>query len=473
MKLFSLLKDLNYRAVGCLGVDILGLYHSDVSVKEGGLFFCLRGTRVDGSDFVHSAVSNGAVAVVTEQEIPMLGVTQVVVKNAREAMSKIACKFYGNPTSKLKIIAVTGTNGKTTISTMISNSLNFLGKKSAVIGTNGIFFGETKIDTGMTTPDPIDLQKYFSLMVKNKIEYVCMEVSAHAIDLHKIDGFKFEVSVFSNLTEDHLDYFKTMQKYYNAKLKLFNESHSKFAIINADDEYGKMILQSINIPKFTYAIDSKADFKTDKTYTFERGQQFYLNNNRIVLKMFGKFNVYNALACYACLQALGFVKDDVISAIESLKPVDGRFNVYSVGGRFYVVDYAHTPDGLKNVLLTCKELANGYRIISVFGCGGNRETQKRSIMGEISSKYADLTIITSDNSRFEKREDIAKDILKGFLNDNYLVELDRTKAIKKSFEVSAKGDVILVAGKGCEPYIDECGVKSPYLDKNEILKLGE
>ena len=473
MKLFSLLKNVSCRIVGNSVVEISGLYHKDTEVKEGGMFFCLRGTRVDGIDFVHSAIKNGAVAIVTEQEIQNLsGVTQVVVRSARESMSLIACKFFGEPAKKLKLIGVTGTNGKTTITNMISSVLEYAGFKVAIVGTNGVFIKGVKYDSGMTTPDPIELQKYFSIMIKQKIEYVCMEVSAHAIDLHKIDGCLFNCVVFTNLTEDHLDYFKTMKNYFETKAKLFSRKYTNFGVINIDDECGEELAKRINFPFVTYSINSDADYVASNIRCVGGGQEFYLNSLQIIkLVMAGKFNVSNALASIAVLKNVGLSDEVIFNGLKTMPSVEGRFNSFVIKNRHVVVDYAHTPDGLKNILKACRDMAEGKKVISVFGCGGNRETQKRSKMGEISSKYADFTIITSDNPRFEKREDIAREIEKGVVGKDYLIELDRSSAIRLAFKKSDAGDVIVVAGKGAEDYIDENGVKIPYSDLAEIEKI--
>ncbi len=471
MKLYSLLKNITCRVFGTTALDISGLYHNHTDVKENGLFFCLRGTRVDGKDFVLSAIKNGAVAIVTEQEIAGLSnTTQIIVKNARETMSLIACKFYGNPADKLKIIGVTGTNGKTTITNMIAFVLNNLNKKCAVVGTNGIYFGNSYYDVGMTTPDPIELQRYFSLMLKNKIEYVCMEVSAHAIDLNKVSGFQFEQVIFTNLTEDHLDYFKTMENYFLAKSKLFTRKHAKLAILNLDDEYGKRLENSITLSHFGYAINGNADIKATDIRLCGAGQKFKVGEDDVSLEFAGKFNVYNALASILSLEKLGFDKADILREFAKMPPVAGRFNSYLIDSKLIVIDYAHTPDGLENILKSCRELAQNTRLISVFGCGGNRDSQKREIMGNISSKLADFTFITSDNPRFEKRENIARDIEKGMINKNYKIVLDRSKAIEEAIKFSSAGDVIVIAGKGAENYIDENGVKIPYSDSAEIEK---
>ncbi len=474
MKLFSLLKNMNVRVLGNVAVEIKGLYHKDTEVKEGGIFFSLRGTRVDGNSYVLSAIKNGAVAVVTEQEIQNLShVTQVVVKNAREAMSQIACKFFGNPASKLSLIGITGTNGKTTTAGMISSILTSAGKKVGVIGTNGVYVRGERFESGMTTPDPIELQKYFQLMVRAKVEYVVMEVSAHAIELSKIAGFVFDVVAFTNLTEDHLDYFKTMEKYFMAKAKLFQRKHANFAVINADDAYGLRLLSSINLPYVTYSNSGiNAMFYANQIEPKGAGQTFKLNGKfDFELGFAGKFNVSNALAAIAVAEHLGFNETEIALGLKSMKPVDGRFNSVLVGEVMVVIDYAHTPDGLKNILCACREIAGDGKLISVFGCGGNRDSAKRPIMGEISADIADYTFVTSDNPRFEKREDIAKDIVKGIKTKNYCVVLDRPKAILEAIKMANAKDVVVVAGKGSEPYIDENGEKMPYSDLAEIEKI--
>ena len=474
MKLFKLLKNHKCRTVGNVSVEITGLYHKDTEVKDGGLFFCLRGTNVDGTDYVKSAINNGAVAIVTEHEIQNLfGITQIIVKNARETMSQLACEFFGNPARKMKIIGVTGTNGKTTISTMIARGFEFAGKKVGIVGTNGIFISGKRYDAFMTTPDPIVLQFYFSKMLKAKCEYVCMEVSAHALDQGRVNGFKFDLVIFTNLSEDHLDYFKTMERYFEAKAKLFTPNHSKHALINIDDDAGKFLADCINIPFSAYSINEKSSYFASKIKPHETSQEFYFNNNNLfMINMMGRFNVSNALAAIAALRHFGIEMNVLVQAFEKMKPIDGRFNLRVVGGIKIVVDYAHTPDGLENLLKASRELAFQNRLVVVFGCGGNREVQKRPKMGEIASRLADFVIITSDNPRFEKREMIAKDIEKGVTSSNYLIELDRSKAIDKAVKMCESGDVVVIAGKGSENYIDENGEKTPYSDFEEIEKLG-
>ncbi len=473
MKLFKLTKNYKCRILGNMNIDITGLYHKDTEVKSGGLFFCLRGTRVDGTNYIKSAISNGAVAIVTEHEISNLfGVTQIVVKNAREAMSYISCVFFGEPASKLKLIGVTGTNGKTTITTMIANVLEYAKIKVGLIGTNGIFVAGKKYESSMTTPDPIELQKYLALMVRQKCEYVCMEVSAHALDLCKLDGFKFDMAVFTNLTEDHLDYFKTMQRYFDTKSKLFTSKHSKYALINLDANEGVKLASCINIPFSTYSINKKGSYFASQICSYQTKQKFYFNNNyEIKINMAGRFNVSNALAAISVLTYFKIPIRTIQSAFKEMSAVSGRFNTQVVYGVKIVIDYAHTPDGLLNLLKASRELAEDKRLIVVFGCGGNRETQKRSKMGEISSQNADFVIISSDNPRFENRLSIAKDIEQGMVNNNYLIELDRGTAIKKAIRMANVGDVVVIAGKGSENYLDENGEKTPYSDFEEVEKI--
>ncbi|MBQ8425936.1 MAG: UDP-N-acetylmuramoyl-L-alanyl-D-glutamate--2,6-diaminopimelate ligase [Clostridia bacterium] len=471
MKLFSLLKDIKCRVFGNLNLNISGLFHKDTEVKENGLFFCVRGIRVDGNSFIQGAINNGAVAIVTDQEVSGVNVTQIIVKNVRETMSLISCKFYGNPADKIKIIGVTGTNGKTTITTIISNILNNLGKKCALIGTNGVFINGEKFETGMTTPDPIELQKYLSLIVKKKIEYVAMEVSAHAIDLNKIAGITFSQMIFTNLTEDHLDYFKTMEKYFETKSKVFSNKYTKLSIINIDDGFGEIIASSIKTQCFTYStINNKSDlFASDIKQTIN-GQTFKCFSNNYFLPILGIFNLYNSLAVILSLKNLGISENQIALELKNIEPISGRFNFYNVCDKKVIIDYAHTPDGLANILNACKEIANDNKVICVFGCGGDRDKNKRPIMGEIASMLSDFTFITSDNPRFEDKQKIINDIEKGMTNDKYKIVIDRKKAIIEALDYAKAGDLVVIAGKGAENYIEENGIIIPYSDKSEIEK---
>jgi len=473
MKLCSLIKNINCRIFGSTAVEIKGLYHKDTEVKDQGLFFCLRGTKVDGNNFVHSAIKNGAVAIVTEQEIHSIrNITQIIVKNARLAMSLIACRFFGNPAEKLKLIGVTGTNGKTTITNMLASILEYSGKKTAIIGTNGVFINGVRYETNMTTPDPIEFQKYLAFMIKKHIEFVCVEVSAHAIDLNKIEGIKFESVIFTNLTEDHLDYYKTMENYFLAKAKLFSKKYAKFASLNIDDKYSEKIINSINIPFVTYSKVSDADYIAKKIKIDNGKQKIIINNSyEIDLPMLGDFNISNALAAISSLSLFNISQNDIVNGLNNLRQVEGRFNSYIINGITIIIDYAHTPDGLKNILIAAKEIAKGNKIICIFGCGGNRDSQKRSLMGKIADDLSDFIFITNDNPRFEKPSKIAEDIVVGIKSNSFEIELDRSKAIKKAVLLAKKNDVVVIAGKGAENYIEENGIKIPYSDYDEVEKI--
>lgn len=472
VKLFNLLKGVKCRVLGSLLVDIGGLYHNDKDVKENGLFFCLNGLKNNGIKFVNSAINNGAVVIVSECEIKgLLGVTQILVKNARKAMSLIAKNFYGNPSKELKLIGVTGTNGKTSTTHMINDMLKQLGYTSAIIGTNGVIYNGKVLNTNMTTPDPIELQKIFRLLVNAGVKYVCMEVSAHSIYLDKIEGLKFELVIFSNLTEDHLDYFKTMDNYFEAKRKLFSKKYAKTALVNIDDEYGEKMVACINMPVKTYSIYSESNYKASGLCFENFKQTFEFCGQRLESQFLGEFNVYNLLSAIACLDILNMSLMDIQKTILNMKLIPGRFNQIVINKKLFIIDYAHTPDGLLNVLMLSKKIAKSNKLVCVFGCGGDRETQKRSKMGEISTKIADFTIITSDNPRFEDKLKIIKDVESGVVNRDYKVVIDRKDAIKYSDKISNVGDVVLIAGKGCEDYIDEMGVKIKYSDYEEVEKL--
>ena len=472
MKLFKLLKGIKCRVFGSMLIEIKGLYHNDKEVCDGGMFFCLNGTNSRGLNYASSAVESGAVVVVSEREIQGLhNVTQVLVKNVRKAMSLISKNFYENPAKNLKLIGVTGTNGKTSTTYMISSMLESLGFSSAIIGTNGVVYKGKRIETGMTTPDPIELQKILYNLAKDGVMYVCMEVSAHSIFYNKIEGLMFDAVIFSNLTEDHLDFFGSMEEYFQAKRKLFSKKYAKTAIINVDDEYGRRLVESINMSTKTYSIYSKSDYRSINLGVKSFRQQIKLVGQKIDSGLLGEFNIYNLTSAVACLSVLEIEIQNLQKLISEIKEIPGRFNTRVIKQKLFIIDYAHTPDGLENVLKLCKTLVSDKKIICVFGCGGNREAQKRSKMGEISSKYADFTIITTDNPRFEEKHKIAKDIEAGIKNRDYKIVLDRAEAIKFANIISNEGDVILIAGKGSENYIDEKGEKKYYSDYDEIEKL--
>ena len=474
MKLFSLVKNFKCRIFGNLNIEISGLYHHDKEVRQGGLFFCIKGTEKNGELYVNSAIENGAVAVVTNHEINGICVPQIIVNDTRHAMSIIAANFYGNPAKSLNIVGVTGTNGKTSITYILKSMFDLLKIKSALIGTNGVLFEDKLIQTGMTTPDPIELHRLFSIFKQKGIKNVFMEVSAHALDLKKLDGIVFDAMIFTNLTEDHLDYFGDMQTYFKAKQKAFLPNQTRLSILNIDDPFGMSLFRGIKTKVLSYSTTSESDIKASNIEVENFKQKFKINGMDFSSNLLGKFNVSNILSCVCYMKNLGYSLEKLAELVKSVQPVPGRFNSYDINGKLFIIDYAHTPDGLENVLKLCLELkSKDAKLISVFGCGGNRETQKRKIMGEISSKLANFSIITTDNPRFESRETIADDIIQGMKNKNYLVILDRCDAIKYAYNIANPGDIVLIAGKGEENYIDELGIKKPYSDKNEVLKLRE
>ena len=474
MKLSELIAGLNVKQIiGNTNVEIKEVKTDSNFVSEGDLFICISGGNFDGHDFVQQAMYYGASAIVTEKEL-QISLPQVIVEDSRIAMSVIASNFYGHPDKKLKIIGVTGTNGKTTTTHIIKKILDLSGIKSGIIGTLGAFYGDKFIEPTLTTPDPLTLYKILKDMLEDGVEIVAMEVSAHSLALDKLYGIQFEVAVFTNFTQDHLDYFKSMDEYKRAKLKLFSEFVCKYKVLNADDENYKDFLTASN-ESISYGIFSPSDvFAMDIKDEGDRSK-FILNLfdcvYRVELKLKGEFNVYNALAAVTAVSVVGVRVDDAVYGLENISVVSGRMErVYSNDFSVYV-DYAHTPDGLQKALSTLKTPEN--RLVCVFGCGGNRDKTKRKIMGEISGKFADFTIITSDNPRFEEPMDIIYDIEDGIakVNKNYVAIQDRSQAIEYAINHAKKGDVILVAGKGSENYQDILGIKHVFKDKDIIEEI--
>ncbi|MBE7089856.1 MAG: UDP-N-acetylmuramoyl-L-alanyl-D-glutamate--2,6-diaminopimelate ligase [Clostridiales bacterium] len=474
MKLSDLIVGLNVKEInGNVDVEINEVKTDSNFVSDGDLFICINGGNFDGHDFVQQAMYYGASAIITERRL-QISLPQVVVEDCRIAMSVIASNFYGHPDKKLKLIGVTGTNGKTTTTHIIKKILDLSGIKSGIIGTLGAFYGDKFIEPTLTTPDPLTLYKILKDMLETGVEIVAMEVSAHSLALDKLYGLQFEVAVFTNFTQDHLDYFKTMDEYKKAKLKLFSEFKCKYKVLNADDEsYKDFALASRE--SISYGIFSPSDvFAMDIVDAGDRSK-FILNLFDCVydveLKLKGEFNVYNALAAVTAVSVVGIRVDDAVYGLENISVVSGRMErIYSNGFSVYV-DYAHTPDGLKKALTTLKTPEN--RLVCVFGCGGNRDKTKRKTMGEISGQFADFTIITSDNPRFEEPMDIIYEIEDGIakVNKNYVAIQDRLQAIEYAINHARNGDVILVAGKGSENYQDILGIKHVFKDKDIIEEI--
>lgn len=474
MNLRELLKNIDCEVYGDENIEIENLTHNSKVENINGLFFALNGNNVNGLDYVYEAIENGAKVVVSEEKIDE-NITNVVVKDARKAMSLIAKEFYFSPADKLFIVGVTGTNGKTTTTYMLKSIFEKAGKKVGVIGTNGIMINNKKYASDFTTPDPILLQKTLSEMVENGVDIVCMETSAHALELQKLWGIMTDIALFTNLSQDHLDYFKNMNNYFEAKRKYFTRDYARFGVVNIDDPYGKIIYETSEIPLISYSKvkESQSDIKAEDIKTKSSGQEFMVKSMKgdfiINLNMLGSFNVSNALGAITAAIMAGVDIKDIQSALENLEKVDGRFNSYFINGARVIVDYAHTPDGLENILKSAREFTEN-RLISVFGCGGNRDKGKRHIMGEISTSLADLTIITSDNPRFEDPIDIIEDVERGVVSGDYLLETDRITAIKKALNIAKQGDTIVISGKGAENYFDINGEKIPYKTDAGIIQ---
>lgn len=479
MLLKELLKDYKDAIIHGNDKDITveNLFIDSRQTVENGLFFCLVGGRSNSHEFVEQAILNGAVAVVTEKKLS-IDVPQVIVSDSRAALGKLSSIFFGEPSKKMKVIGITGTNGKTTTSYMLSSILKTAEKKVGVIGTLGIRCMEEKMDSLLTTPDPITLQETLSYMVNKGIEYVIMEVSAHALYYKKVAGIQFYGCIFTNLTQDHLDFFQTMQGYKQAKLQLFPMDVCPFAILNGDDTVGREIalLRKENDVLF-YGLDTPTDCFAVITHETLRGTECMFNINdklcRVSLSLAGTHNVYNALAAGACAYKLGVSIENVAKGLSAIKSVEGRLERIenSLNAEIYV-DFAHTPDGLGNVLDALRKHCKG-RLICVFGCGGNRDKEKRALMGEIAAKKSDFTILTSDNPRYEDPLDIISEIEKGYrrFSVRYVVVPDRKKGLEYALDCLNKGDVLLIAGKGAEEYQEIMGIKYPFKDQDIIEKL--
>ncbi len=470
MKITELFKNINYELQGD-DVDIQSLQKNSKDEIINGLFFCYNGVDNDGKFYVKQAINNGAVAVVVEEFLD-INITQVKVNNVRKHIAKVCSNFYNNPDKELKIIGISGTNGKTTSSYILQNILKVADKKVGVIGTNAVMIGDIFFRATLTTPDPIELFDIFSKMKNAGVEYVVMEVSAHAIDLYKVWGVTFEVGLFTNLTRDHLDYFGNMTRYKETKMRFFCKDYCKKCVFNIDDNAGKEFFDRCDTIKFTYGLLSPADAFAINIKLSLGQSKFVVNADDEIMyiesSLVGKFNVYNILGVIMVAKILGVESDQIVSGIFTLPSVDGRFNLYKVGTKNIVVDFAHTPDGIENVLRTARSITNG-DIITVFGCGGNRDKGKRPLMGSVASKYSSKVYLTSDNPRFENPLEIINDIKQGC--PEAIVIENRKEAIITAISESANGSLIMILGKGAEDYQDIGGIKHPYTDKSVVEEL--
>ena len=465
--LSSLIEGSSLKLVGKADIDVTGITYHSKKVVAGNIFVCLQGHYTEGSKFISEAIANGAVAVVTDKELSNIeGIAQVLTTNPLEVLSFLSAKYYDFPSNKLNVLGVTGTNGKTTITYLLESIFETAGMPTAVIGTINYRFGKEILQPDTTTPLSSDLQFLLDKVVKKQIKTVLMEVSSHALSLNRVDNVEFDAAIFTNLTRDHMDFHKTFEEYFAAKLKLFKsleqkaeKDRIKFAIINNDDSWGEKIPELIKSKTITYGLSQKSDVYPSEIKYDSSGTSFTLNygdlNIRIKSDLVGRHNIYNILATCACALNFGLTPESVQKGIENLKAVPGRLEKVECGQPFtVVVDYAHTDDALKNVLKTLKEIASG-RIITLFGCGGDRDRSKRPIMGETAVTLSDYTIVTSDNPRSENPEKIVFDIEVGIRrtgNEKYEIILDRKEAIKRALQIAKKNDIVLLAGKGHENY---------------------
>lgn len=457
-------------------IEIENLIYDSKKVKSGSVFVCLKGENSDGHDYVDEVVANGAVVIISQREL-QIKIPQIIVENSRKAFSVCCRNFYGNPVKDLKFVAITGTNGKTTTSFLIKSILESAGKKVGLIGTQGAFIGKQYFETNLTTPDPQVLHKILKTMVDNNIEYVVMEASAHSLALDKLEGICFDVGVFTNFTQDHLDYFKTMENYKQSKLKLFNPSFIKSAVLNFDDSIGLEVSKNLLVPSISYGLNNPSDIFAVNVRKKSTYSEYVVNlcDNIFNIKsnLLGEFNIYNSLAAAGTAYQLGINCKDIKKGLENLEGVPGRFNTMRLfNGAMVIIDFAHTPDGVEKILTAIKQLPIK-RLITIFGCGGNRDKGKRPQMGKIAEELSDFVILTSDNPRFENPELILDDVESGMLSNKHIRFVDRKEAINFAINFSKKGDAIAICGKGAEEYQDINGVKSPYNDFDIVIEKNE
>ena len=464
---------------GNIDISIEDLTMNSRDVTRNGLFFCISGSRVDAHEFAPQAVENGCVALVVSHYIDTPDVPQVKVKNVRSAMAYMSAVFFGKPAESMRLIGISGTKGKTTTSYLVKSIMEYAGYKVGLIGTTGNMIADRYIKSTLTTPDSIDLHRTLREMLDEGVQIVCMEVSAHAVDMHRIDGLFFEATCYTNLSQDHLDYFHTMQRYFEAKKKFFTGNFALNVSLNIDDDTSMDILNDLNVPYLTYGIRVNSDLYARDIEISENGIHFLIQLRNIEtfdvnMQMTGMFNVYNALAAASLAMIFGVDVTSIQKGLHGVKSVPGRIELLDLPLPYKVIlDYSHSPDALENILTTVRTFTKN-RLIVLFGCGGDRDQGKRPLMGEIGGRLADFSILTSDNPRTEKPETILEAIEEGMkpTSGDYIVIENRRDAIRYALDMAEEGDVVILAGKGHETYQDIMGVKRPFDEKavvNELL----
>lgn len=470
MTLKELVKDIDCKISGNPETEIKGIAYDSRKVQEGYLFVAIKGFETDGHKYIESAIKNGAVAVLGEEDISP-ECTYVKVNDSRKALALCGAQFYDHPEKKLKIIGLTGTNGKTTTTYLIRQILMLKGLRCDLIGTNQTIIGDEVVESSRTTPESLDLFALFAKMAESGGEYVVMEVSSHSLALDRVYGVTFETAVLTNVTQDHLDFHQTMDNYANAKAKLF--SMSKSAAINLDSDYADVCLEKAGGKVLSYSIDKKSLVWAKNIRMSERGVIFSISpfgeDIEMRLGIPGRFSVYNALASICACLNLGIDIRDIEKGLVLAKSVKGRIEVLHTKTPYTVIiDYAHTPDGMENIISAVRAFAKA-RVITVFGCGGNRDASKRPKMGSIAENLSDIAVVTSDNPRCEDPDAIIADILKGMKKDNHIVIANRRDAIKRAMEIAQADDIIILAGKGHETYQEIDHVKHDF-DERVVVK---
>ena len=463
MKIKQLLEGVSFRGDG--NIEISCIESDSRKVTEGCLFVCVKGYETDGHKFAKMAAEKGAAAILAQDEISV-SCPVIYVEDSRRTLAHACNIFHGKPSEKFTLIGITGTNGKTTTTFLIKQILEYAGQKVGLIGTNQNMIGDEIIETSRTTPDSFELQALFAKMAEAKVDTVVMEVSSHALYLDRVYGCDFDIGVFTNLTQDHLDFHKTMDAYADAKAILF--SRAKKGVVNIDDQWAHKMLNG-NCAYTTYSAEKEATLAATDIQLNQENVAFNIGSVPFTVCIPGKFSVYNALSAIGAVYNLGFDLPFIAEALKKAKGVRGRAEVVDMGFDFTVlIDYAHTPDGLENILKTAKGFAKG-RVIALFGCGGDRDTTKRPIMGDIATTLADFAVVTSDNPRTEDPDLIIEDVVKGIKTDNYVAITDRRQAIEYALKTAKKDDVVVLAGKGHEDY-QVIGKEKIHFDETEILE---
>ena len=476
MNINHLLKNIDHNAIhGATDREVSNLTYDSRQVVSGSCFFAIEGVVADGHNYIESAVAKGATAVVCRrlpQSLNTEQTTYIVVDDTDKAMALMAANFYGNPSKKLTVVGVTGTNGKTTIATLLYDLVRLMGHKAGLFSTVVYKIDNEQIESTHTTPDSIRLNAMLAQMVERGCDYCFMECSSHAIVQRRIYGINFKGALFTNLTHDHLDYHKTFAEYIRAKKIFFDElQKGSFAIVNADDRNGEVMLQNTAAKRLTLSLRCAADFNCKIMETTVEGTLLRIDNVDLWVGFLGRFNAYNLLTVYAAAVELGFERSEVLRCISMLRPVDGRFDiVHATDGTTAIIDYAHTPDALENILKSVAEIRTPKQTVTVVcGCGGERDKTKRPEMAQIAVKHSDRAIFTADNPRSEDPEQILRDMEQGIsVTDNYMKIVDRDNAIKTAVMLSAPGDIVVIAGKGHETYQIIGTEKLPFNDKERI-----